>query len=107
MPPGTPADDAACPGLCRAPSDPNACTCAQQTCGDGFVGPGEACDPGGVPPGTPANDGACPGQCNAVTCQCPPPLCGNGMIEAGEICELPNVNCGALQLCLACTRCVP
>jgi hypothetical protein len=107
MPPGTPGDDAACPGLCRAPSDPNACTCAQQTCGDGFVGPGEACDPGGVPPGTPANDAVCPGQCNAVTCQCPPPLCGNGMIEAGEICELPNVNCGALQLCLACTRCVP
>ncbi len=108
-PPTVPASDAACPTQCKPANDPAACTCPP-ICGDGFVAPTEQCDPGGVPPGTPANDSACPGSCNPVTCACPPPICGNGTIEPGETCELPNVNCGPLQLCSAassCTACVP
>jgi len=99
-------DSTACPGTCKPPSDPNECTCPA-ICGDGFVGPGEQCDPGGVPPGTPASDAACPGNCNAVTCQCPTPICGNGVLEAGELCELPSVHCGSQQICVACMQCAP
>ena len=101
-----PPDDGACPTLCAAAGGPDECTCPA-LCGDGFVGPGEQCDPGGPGGMPPAADGACPGQCNAVTCQCPAPLCGNGIIEAGEVCELPDVDCGPLQLCVGCTTCLP
>ncbi len=53
-------DDGACPGLCRAPGDPNGgCTCA--VCGDGVVDPGENCDNG-------VNNGACS---QAAGCQDP------------------------------------
>ena len=101
-----PADDAACPTLCAAAGGPDECTCPV-VCGDGFPGPGEECDPGGPGGIPPPADTACVGQCNAVTCQCPAPICGNGIIEAGETCELPDVGCGALQLCLACGSCIP
>lgn len=99
-------DSTSCPGLCKPPSDPAECTCPA-ICGDGFVGPGEICDPGG-PGGTPPpSDAACPGACLQGTCTCPPPICGNGTIEPGEVCELPQVNCGPLQICAGCTQCVP
>jgi hypothetical protein len=99
-------DSTSCPGLCKPPGDPAECTCPA-ICGDGFVGPGEVCDPGG-PGGTPPpSDAACPGQCLQGTCTCPPPICGNGTIEPGEVCELPQVNCGPLQVCVGCTQCAP
>jgi len=100
-------DSAACPGTCIAPTNPNACTCTAQICGDGFVGPGEQCDPGGPGGSPPPSDAACPGQCLQGTCQCPPPVCGNMVIEPGEVCELLQIGCGPLQVCVACTQCAP
>src|SRR5262249_18305273 len=82
------------------------CTCPA-ICGDGFVGPGEVCDPGGPGGNPPPSDAACPGQCLQGTCTCPPAICGNGTIEPGEVCELPQVNCGPLQICVGCTQCAP
>ncbi len=93
---------------CNPPGNPaTQCTCITQVCGDGFAGPGEQCDPGGPGGSPPPSDAACPGQCLQGTCTCPPPVCGNGVIEAGEVCELPQTNCGPLQICVACTGCVP
>ncbi len=93
-------------GSCVAPGMPNECTCTPAICGDGFKAASEQCDPG-APPSTPADDAACPGECQAALCTCPPPVCGDGVIEGTEVCELPAVGCGALQVCAACTGCLP
>ena len=91
---------------CSAPGNGDQCTCTPVICGDGFKAAAEQCDPG-APPSTPADDDACPGECQAALCTCPAPVCGDGVIEGAEVCELPAVGCGALQICAACTGCVP
>ncbi len=61
---GNDVDKDSCPG-----------TCQPATCGDGFVGPGEACDP--------KLDEAC-------TPECKLPTCGDGLVEATEECDDGN-----------------
>jgi len=98
---------AACPGQCGAPGSATECTCPP-VCGDGFVGPGEACDGGGSGGNPPPSDAQCPGTC--VNCQCPLPglpQCFNQVLDAGEACEFPAIGCGPLQVCAACTQCLP
>ncbi len=98
---------AACPGQCGAPASANECECPP-VCGDGFVGPGEQCDPGGNGGNPPASDAMCPGTC--VSCQCPLPglpQCFNNVLDPGEACEFPAIGCGPLQVCAACTQCLP
>lgn len=59
-------------------NDNDACpaTCQKAICGDGFVGPGEACDPLGD-----AN-------CND---DCARPNCGDGVVQGGEECDDGNI----------------
>jgi cysteine-rich repeat protein len=59
--------------------DTDACTssCREAFCGDGFVGPGELCDPQAV---------------GSVDCteQCTLKSCGNGVVQSGEDCDDGN-----------------
>jgi hypothetical protein len=76
-------DDAACPGQCLSPGDPNECKCP--ICGDDAINqPGEQCD--GIdlgicqacnPPGDPQQ------------CQCagPPVVCGDNTAQPPEQCD--------------------
>ena len=58
--------------------DTDACArCQAARCGDGFVGPGEACDPGRGPGCTPA---------------CTLPSCGDGVVQPGEACDDANAD---------------
>ena len=49
--------------------------CTLQTCGDGFKGPGEACDDGNA-----VNNDACSNSCV-------PGGCGDGVVQGGEACD--------------------
>ncbi len=49
--------------------------CSTQKCGDGFVGPGEACDDGNTDP-----DDGC-------TDRCQRPGCGDGIVQSDEECD--------------------
>jgi len=67
-------DDAACPGLCLPPGDPNECTCVVG-CGNGVVEPpDETCDPPGAPAG--ANGNICRSDCT---------VCGDGVVQPGAV----------------------
>jgi len=64
--------------------------CSLQICGDGFVGPGEACDDGNQ-----NNADACTNVCKTASC-------GDGFVQPGEACDL-GVNNSNTGLCtLAC-----
>ena len=54
--------------------------CKEAACGDGFVGPGEACDDGNQ-----VDDDACGNDCS-------PPNCGDGKVQQnqGEKCDDGN-----------------
>ncbi len=52
-------------------------TCQAATCGDGFVGPGEACDPKADPDCTDA---------------CARPSCGDGLVQGDEACDDGNAD---------------
>ncbi len=80
-------DDAACPGVCLPPGNPNECKCP--VCGDGDANRDvEECDGG--------DDTDCPGQCQP-TCLCP--ACGNDMTEGAETCDgTDDVACPGLCL---------
>ncbi len=67
--------------LCKA-------NCTLQKCGDGFVGPGEACDDGNQ-----VDNDACSNTCV-------PAACGDQVVQAGEACDDGNLN--ALDACIAC-----
>ncbi len=54
-------------------------TCVLAVCGDGFVGPGEACDP--------KDDADC-------TETCARPSCGDGVLQPGEACDDGNAEPG-------------
>ncbi len=49
--------------------------CTDQVCGDGFVGPGEACDAG-----VPGGDDQCSAACALISC-------GDGELDPGEECD--------------------
>ena len=53
-----------------------AVSCVAAACGNGFIDPGEQCDPP-VP-------GMCDGTCHRIS------VCGNGITESGEQCDPPN-----------------
>ncbi|MEM9456628.1 MAG: DUF4215 domain-containing protein [Myxococcota bacterium] len=88
---GVPDDDEECDhgtanadgGMCKA-------DCTRQVCGDGFVGPAEACDDGNDD-----DDDACASHC-AV------PTCGDGELQDGEECDDGNDDDhdGCLTTCL-------
>ena len=85
--------------------------CTRQTCGDGFVGPGEGCDDGNdvdddgctndcrlatcgdgvVQPGEPCDDG---NDVDDDTCtnNCTLPACGDGIVQPGEACDDGNAS---------------
>ena len=52
-------------------------TCQAAACGDGFVGPGEACDP--------KTDDNC-------TTTCARPTCGDGLLQGDEMCDDGNLD---------------
>jgi formylglycine-generating enzyme required for sulfatase activity len=58
------------PGACRA-------DCRIETCGDGVLNPGEACDP--------ARDPTCRADCTR-------PRCGDGLLDPGEVCDAGRAN---------------
>ena len=62
-------------------------TCQPAACGDGFVGPGEACDP--------KQDSNC-------TEDCARPTCGDGVVQGDEACDDGNAEPGddCLDTCL-------
>jgi hypothetical protein len=60
------------PGVCRAG------LCIQIACGNGYVDPGEVCDPG--PPDDPT-DPTCRSDCRDHF------RCGNGLVDPGEECD--------------------
>jgi cysteine-rich repeat protein len=64
-------------------------------CGDGFVGPGEACDDGNQ-----SNDDACTNVCKLATC-------GDGFKQQGEECDAGanNSNVGACTLACKLPKC--
>jgi cysteine-rich repeat protein len=64
--------------------------CQQNVCGDGFVGPGEACDDGNG-----SNDDACTNVCKLATC-------GDGFKQPGEQCDLGGNNSNTGACTLAC-----
>src|SRR5262249_40522794 len=77
------ADDASCPGACRAAGGPQECTCP--VCGDDIIDAGEQCDGtgGGLL-------GPCPGLCLSSMgngCKCP--VCGDDetTVAVGEQCD--------------------
>ncbi|MEK6798705.1 MAG: hypothetical protein AABZ12_07060 [Planctomycetota bacterium] len=112
-------DDAACPGGCNPPGDPNACKCSTPVCPNGNREGAEECD--GVDaaacPGLCQFDctcsaicgngqkepdeecdssdaTACPGRCQG-DCICPPRICGNDFVEFPEECDgTDNESCG-------------
>ncbi len=101
--------------VCDTSEAPNACEAAN-SCGNGVVETGEACDDGGtiggdgcsttcfvdnLPIGSDCTNGgnaACAsGVCDAAETpdRCEPPnTCGNGLVEAGEVCDDGNGTSG-------------
>jgi cysteine-rich repeat protein len=87
--------------------------CSKNICGDGFVGPGEACDDGNQ-----SNDDACTNVCKTAACgdgfkqpgeacdagvnnnnnggvctlSCTLPKCGDGFVQPGETCDDKNLS---------------
>jgi cysteine-rich repeat protein len=87
--------------------------CTKNICGDGFVGPGEACDDGNQ-----SNDDACTNVCKSAACgdgfkqpgeacdagvnnnnnggvctlSCTLPKCGDGFVQPGETCDDKNLS---------------
>jgi cysteine-rich repeat protein len=68
----------------------------QGRCGDGFVGPEEACDDGNRVSGDGCSD----------TCQIEPAVCGDGRVEGNEKCDDGNTNnAGACVNCMMDASC--
>ena len=91
------------------------CECVSQggQCGDGFLDPGENCDPA-LPNVCDPGEICLPNGPRACTCGAPPTACGNGLIEWGEACDPaavptgcePGSTCAAFGTPGACT-CIP
>src|SRR5439155_12714675 len=97
---------------CRAgESSSESCTGCAVQCGDGVVGPGEACDapfllapfsPGFATPSCPCGE-SCNESCTGCAVQC-----GDGVVGAPEVCDPPfsPAGCPAGESCNAtCTGC--
>lgn len=58
------------------------CTARPIECNDGWLSPGEACDPSVTPSGAPAGT-TCSSTCAVIE----PARCGDGILQAGETCD--------------------